>query len=56
MGLTAEFLALKHNLTREEQDEVAMRSHNAAEKATNEGYFKKEIVPVTVKSRRKTQK
>ncbi|MCF2139674.1 MAG: thiolase family protein [Candidatus Lokiarchaeota archaeon] len=53
MGLTAEFLAQKHGFTREQQDEVALRSHNEAERATNEGIFIDEIVPITVKSRRK---
>ncbi|MHA1700137.1 MAG: acetyl-CoA C-acyltransferase, partial [Promethearchaeota archaeon] len=48
MGLTAEFLAKKYNITREEQDEVALRSHNNAEKATKEGRFKDEIVPVEI--------
>ncbi len=48
MGLTAEFLAKKHNITRKEQDEVAMRSHNNAEKATKEGRFKDEIVPISI--------
>ncbi|MHA1886942.1 MAG: thiolase family protein, partial [Promethearchaeota archaeon] len=53
MGLTAEFLAQKHGFTREQQDEVALRSHNEAEKANNEGFFADEIVPITVKTRRK---
>ncbi len=48
MGLTAEFLAKKHNISRQEQDEVALRSHNNAEKATKDGKFKDEIVPVTI--------
>lgn len=48
MGHTAEFIAQMYNLTREELDEVALRSHNLAEKATLEGTFKEEIVPVEV--------
>ncbi len=48
MGLTAEFLALKHNITRQQQDEVALRSHNNAENATKTGKFKDEIVPVSI--------
>ena len=52
MGLTAEFLARKYNITREEQDEVACRSQNMAEKATEEGRFKDEIVPVPVPQRK----
>ena len=46
MGITAELVAYKHNLSREEIDEVALRSHNNAERATNEGDFKAEIVPI----------
>ncbi|MHA1791797.1 MAG: thiolase family protein [Promethearchaeota archaeon] len=52
MGLTAEFLARKHGFTRDEQDEVALRSHNNAEKATKEGRFKDEIVPVEIPQRK----
>jgi acetyl-CoA C-acetyltransferase len=48
MGLTAEFIAQMHNLSRQELDEVALKSHNMAEKATLEGTFKEEIVPVEV--------
>jgi acetyl-CoA C-acetyltransferase len=54
MGLTAEFLALKHNLTREDQDEVALRSHNGAQRANETGLFNDEIVPVEVRDRKKT--
>ncbi|HME54153.1 MAG TPA: acetyl-CoA C-acyltransferase [Candidatus Lokiarchaeia archaeon] len=52
MGLTAEFLARKHGITREDQDEVALRSHNNAERATEEGRFEDEIVPVTIPQRK----
>ncbi len=48
MGHTAEFVAQMHNISREEMDEVALRSHNNAERATKEGDFKDEIVPVEV--------
>lgn len=48
MGLTAENLAEKYNISREEQDEVALRSHNNAEAATKEGRFKEEILPVEI--------
>jgi len=48
MGLTAEFVAQMHNISREEMDEVALRSHNHAERATLDGTFKDEIVPVEV--------
>jgi acetyl-CoA C-acetyltransferase len=53
MGQTAEFVAQLHNITREEMDEVALRSHNNAERATQEGDFREEIVPVTVPRRKK---
>jgi acetyl-CoA C-acetyltransferase len=48
MGHTAEFVAQLHDLSREEMDEVALRSHNNTERATLEGDFKEEIVPVEV--------
>jgi len=48
MGHTAEFVAQLHNISREEMDEIALRSHNRAENATLEGLFKEEIVPVEV--------
>ena len=52
MGETAERLADKYTISREEQDEVAARSHVNALKAIDEGRFKDEIVPVTVVSRK----
>ena len=48
MGHTAEFAAQVFNISREEMDEVALRSHNNVERATLEGDFKEEIVPVEV--------
>ena len=48
MGVTAELVAFKHNLSREEIDEVALRSHNNAERATVNGDFREEIVPVEI--------
>ncbi len=48
MGHTAEFVAQLHDISREEMDEVALRSHNNTERATIEGDFKEEIVPVEV--------
>jgi len=53
MGHTAEFVAQLHNISREEMDEVALRSHNNAERATLEGEFKDEIVPIEVPRRKK---
>ncbi len=52
MGHTAEFVALKHGITRQEQDEVALRSHNNVERATLDGSFAQEIVPVPVPQRK----
>lgn len=53
MGHTAEFIAQHLGLTREEMDEVALRSHNEAERATLDGSFADEIVPVAVPQKRK---
>ena len=52
MGMTAELIAKKWGITREESDEVALRSHNNAEEAIKSGKFKDEIVPVTVPQRK----
>ncbi|HOE80163.1 MAG TPA: thiolase family protein [Smithellaceae bacterium] len=48
MGHTAELIAQLLNISREEMDEVALRSHNYTERATNNGDFKAEIVPVEI--------
>jgi acetyl-CoA C-acetyltransferase len=48
MGVTAEFVAQHYGITREEMDEVALRSHNNVERATKEGDFKEEIVPIEI--------
>ncbi|EEB88434.1 hypothetical protein MPER_13738, partial [Moniliophthora perniciosa FA553] len=48
MGWTSENVAADFNITREEQDEFAARSHQRAEHAQKAGYFAKEIVPFTV--------
>jgi acetyl-CoA C-acetyltransferase len=53
MGHTAEFVAQLLNISREEMDEVALRSHNNAERATLEGDFAEEIVPVEVPQKKK---
>lgn len=52
MGITAELIAYKHNLSREEIDEVALRSHNNVERATKEGEFREEIVPIELPQKR----
>lgn len=48
MGLTAELVAEKYNVTREQQDEFSFYSHQKALKAIADGKFKEEIVPVDV--------
>jgi acetyl-CoA C-acetyltransferase len=48
MGITAENLAAKYNLTRQAQDEFAAASQNKAEAAMKSGRFKDEIVPVVI--------
>ncbi|WP_299939099.1 acetyl-CoA C-acetyltransferase [uncultured Nitratireductor sp.] len=52
MGITAENVARKFQITRNEQDAFALASQNKAEAAQKAGRFKDEIVPVTVKSRK----
>ncbi len=48
MGITAENIAAKMNISREEQDVYGVESHVRARKGIKEGYFKKEIVPVVI--------
>src|SRR6201987_4706881 len=52
MGTTAENVARKWQITRQQQDEFAVKSQNKAEAAMKAGKFKDEIVPVTIKSRK----
>ena len=52
MGHTAEFVAQYLDIDREDMDILALRSHNAAERATNDGSFKEEIVQIMVKQRK----
>ncbi|MDD5723753.1 MAG: acetyl-CoA C-acyltransferase [Syntrophales bacterium] len=52
MGVTADMIAKKWGITREEADEIGLRSHNNAEKAIKEGKFKDEIIPVPVPQKR----
>lgn len=53
MGHTAEFIAQHLSISREEMDEVALRSHNNAERATSNGDFKEEIIPLEIPRRKK---
>jgi len=49
MGVTAENVAKKYNITRENQDKLAAESHRRAALAIEKGYFKAQIVPVEIK-------
>jgi acetyl-CoA C-acetyltransferase len=53
MGHTTEFIAQHLGISREEMDEVALRSHNSVERATQQGDFKEEIVPLEIPRRKK---
>jgi acetyl-CoA C-acetyltransferase len=52
MGVTAENIAAKYGFTRQQQDEFAVESHKRAQRAVAAGYFKSQIVPVELKSRK----
>ena len=52
MGVTAENVAAQFNISREMQDACAVESHNRAQRAIEAGYFKDQIVPVMLKSRK----
>ena len=52
MGVTAENIAAKWGISRTDQDALALESHQRAERATAAGYFKDQIVPVMLKSRK----
>ncbi|KOY76981.1 Acetyl-CoA acetyltransferase [Apilactobacillus kunkeei] len=52
MGVTAENVAEKFNVSREEQDEFAYQSHMKAAKAFDNGYFDSELVPIEIKNRK----
>ena len=49
MGVTAENVAKKYNISREDQDKLAAESHRRAGHAIDKGYFKGQIVPVEIK-------
>ena len=46
MGMTAEYLGMMHGISREDQDKLGLRSHQLAHKATVDGKFAREIIPV----------
>ncbi len=52
MGITAENLAAKWDITREQQDELAVESHRRAAAAIEAGHFKEQIVPIVMKTRK----
>lgn len=56
MGHTAEFVAMKLGVSRQEQDEIALRSHNNVERATLDGSFAEEIVPISVPQKKGASK
>ena len=53
MGITAENVAAKYGISREQQDQFAVESHRRATKAIESGYFTDQIVPIKVKMGRK---
>jgi acetyl-CoA C-acetyltransferase len=52
MGVTAENVAAKYGFTREQQDAFALESHRRAANALAKGYFKDQIVPIEIKSKK----
>jgi len=52
MGVTAENIAAKWGISREDQDATAVESHNRAQRAIEGGYFKSQIMPIMLKSRK----
>ena len=52
MGVTAENIAAKYGFTREQQDEFSVASHMKAAKAIQNGYFKDQIVPIELKTKK----
>jgi acetyl-CoA C-acetyltransferase len=55
MGITAENIAAKFGFTRAEQDAFALESHKRAANALEKGFFKEQIVPIEIKSRKGTE-
>ncbi|MHB8948118.1 MAG: beta-ketothiolase BktB [Rhodoferax sp.] len=52
MGVTAENIAAKWGITRADQDALAVESHNRAQRAIEAGYFKSQILPIMLKSKK----
>ncbi|MGA1600136.1 MAG: acetyl-CoA C-acyltransferase, partial [bacterium] len=55
MGVTAENIASRWGITREDQDELAVESHRRAAQAIEEGRFKEQILPVEIRERKKVK-
>jgi acetyl-CoA C-acetyltransferase len=54
MGVTAENVAKKWNISRTDQDKLAVQSHQRAARAIEKGFFKEQIVPIEIKVKRET--
>ncbi len=54
MGITAENVAVKWGITREDQDRLALESHRRAARAIQQGYFREQILPIEIKDRKGT--
>ncbi|ACC70164.1 beta-ketothiolase BktB [Paraburkholderia phymatum] len=52
MGVTAENVAKKYDISRDAQDALALESHHRAAKAIEAGYFKEQILPITIASKK----
>ncbi len=55
MGVTAENVARKYDISREDQDALAVESHSRAAKAIENGYFKEQIAPIEIRVKRETK-
>jgi acetyl-CoA C-acetyltransferase len=52
MGVTAENIAAKYGFTREQQDQFSVASHMKASRAIEQGFFKAQIIPIELKSKK----
>ncbi len=52
MGVTVENVASRWKILSEEQDQMAVEGHQRAQSTTNDGYFKKQILPILIKQRK----
>ena len=52
MGVTAENIAAKYGFTREQQDEFSIQSHRKAAAAMDQGFFKSQIIPIEIKTKK----